>query len=55
MSTITLGVGLAKRVLSVCEMDAPRHVLRRQELKREAFGPQAWPAAGRHRDGDGGV
>lgn len=37
MSTITLGVDLAKRVFSVCEMDAAGHVLRRQELKREAF------------------
>ena len=40
MSTITLGVDLAKRVFSVCEMDAAGHVLRRQELKREAFA--AW-------------
>ena len=37
MSTITLGVDLAKRVFSVCEVDAAGHVLRRQELKREAF------------------
>ncbi|SEI40106.1 IS110 family transposase [Frateuria terrea] len=40
MSTITLGMDLAKRVFSVCEMDAAGHVLRRQELKREAFA--AW-------------
>jgi transposase len=42
MSTITLGVDLAKRVFSVCEMDAAGHVLRRQELKRDAFA--AWLA-----------
>lgn len=40
MSTITLGVDLAKRVFSVCEVDAAGHVLRRQDLKREAFA--AW-------------
>ena len=40
MGTITLGVDLAKRVFSVCEMDGAGHVLRRQELKREAF--SAW-------------
>lgn len=40
MGTITLGVDLAKRVFSVCEMDAAGHVLRRQALKREAFA--AW-------------
>ena len=40
MSTITLGVDLAKRVFSVCEIDATGHVLRRQEFKREAFA--AW-------------
>jgi transposase len=39
MSTITtLGVDLAKQVFSVCEMDGGGHVLRRQELRREAFG-----------------
>jgi transposase len=37
MSTITLGVDLAKSVFSVCEMDAAGHVLRRFDLKREAF------------------
>ena len=42
MGTITLGVDLAKRVFSVCEMDAAGHVLRRQELKRDAFA--AWLA-----------
>jgi len=31
MGTITLSVDLAKRVFSVCEMDAAGHVLRRQE------------------------
>lgn len=40
MGTITLGVDLAKRVFSVCEMDAAGHVLRRQALKRDAFA--AW-------------
>lgn len=40
MGTITLGADLAKRVFSVCEMDAAGHVLRRQELKRDAFA--AW-------------
>ena len=44
MSTITLGVDLAKRVFSVCEMDATGHVLRRQELKRDAFA--AWIESG---------
>ncbi len=33
MSTITLGVDLAKRVISVCAVDSAGHVLRRQELK----------------------
>jgi transposase len=37
MSTITLGVDLAKRVFSVCEMDAAGRVLRRQALNRDAF------------------
>ena len=37
MSTITIGVDLAKSVFSVCEMDGTGHVLRRQDLKREAF------------------
>lgn len=40
MSTITIGVDLAKNVFSACEMDAAGHVLRRQELKRDAFA--AW-------------
>ncbi len=40
MSTITLGVDLAKRVFSVCEMDAAGRVLRWHELRREAFA--AW-------------
>ena len=40
MSTITLGVDLAKRVFSVCEIDATGHVLRRQEFQRDAFA--AW-------------
>ncbi len=37
MSTITIGVDLAKSVFSVCEMDGAGHVLRRQDLKRDAF------------------
>ena len=38
MSTITIGIDLAKSVFSVCEMDAAGHVLRRQDLRREPFG-----------------
>ena len=37
MSTITLGVDLAKSVFSVCEVDDSGHVLRRWDLKRDAF------------------
>ena len=37
MSTITIGVDLAKSVFSVCEMDGRGHVLRRLDLKRDAF------------------
>ncbi len=37
MNTITIGVDLAKSVFSVCEVDGAGHVLRRQDLKREAF------------------
>jgi transposase len=37
MSTITLGVDLAKNVFSVCAMDGAGHVLERREFKREAF------------------
>jgi transposase len=37
MSTITLGVDLAKSVFSVCAMDSAGHVLERREFKREAF------------------
>ena len=37
MSTITLGVDLAKSVFSVCEVDGSGRVLERRELKREAF------------------
>ena len=37
MSTITIGVDLAKCLFSVCEVDAAGHVLRRQDLRREAF------------------
>jgi transposase len=42
MSTITIGVDLAKNVFSVCEVDGNGHVLRRQDLKRDAF--VAWLA-----------
>ena len=37
MSTITIGVDLAKSMFSVCEVDGTGHVLRRQDLKRDAF------------------
>ena len=37
MSTITIGVDLAKSVFSVCEMDGAGRVLRRLDLKRDAF------------------
>jgi hypothetical protein len=37
MSTITLGVDLAKSLFSVCVMDGAGHVLERWEFKREAF------------------
>ena len=37
MSTITIGVDLAKSVFSVCELDGFGHVLRRQDLRREPF------------------
>ena len=38
MSTITIGVDLAKNVFSACEMGGGGHVLRRQDLRREPFG-----------------
>lgn len=37
MNTITIGVDLAKSVFSVCEVDSSGHVLRRLDLKRDAF------------------
>jgi len=37
MSTITVGVDLAKNVFSVCEVDGAGRVLRRCDLKREAL------------------
>ena len=37
MNTITIGVDLAKSVFSVCEVDGSGHVLRRLDLKRDAF------------------
>jgi transposase len=39
MSTITIGVDLAKSVFSACEMDGLGHVVRRKDLRRDAFGP----------------
>ena len=38
MSTISIGVDLAKSVFSVCAMDGAGHVLRPQDPRREAFG-----------------
>ena len=37
MSTITIGVDLAKNVFSVCEVDGVGHVRQRLDLKRDAF------------------
>ena len=37
MSTITIGVDLAKSVFSVCEMDGAGHVRRRLDLKRDVL------------------
>jgi len=37
MSTITMGVDLAKRVFSVCEMTETGHVVGRRDLSRETF------------------
>ena len=37
MSTITIGVDLAKSAFSVCAMDGAGHVLKRLDLKREPF------------------
>ncbi|THD06464.1 IS110 family transposase, partial [Metallibacterium scheffleri] len=37
MSTITMGVDLAKNLFSVCAVDGAGHVQRRQDLGREAF------------------
>ncbi len=37
MSTITIGVDLAKNVFSVCAVDGAGHVLQRLDLKRDAF------------------
>ena len=37
MSTITIGVDLAKSQFSVCAVDVAGHVQRRQDLGREAF------------------
>jgi transposase len=42
MSTITIGVDLAKQVFSVCEVDGAGRVLKRQDLRRDAFA--AWLA-----------
>ncbi|HET7662633.1 MAG TPA: IS110 family transposase [Rhodanobacteraceae bacterium] len=40
MSTITIGVDLAKCMFSTCELDGRGRVLRRRDLKRDAFA--AW-------------
>ncbi len=40
MTTITIGVDLAKTVFSVCEVDASGRVLQRKDLRRDAFA--AW-------------
>jgi hypothetical protein len=37
MSTITLGVDLAKSAFSVREVDGAGHLLRREDLYREVF------------------
>ncbi len=37
MSTITIGVDLAKNVFSTCAVDGGGHILRRLDLKRDAF------------------
>lgn len=37
MSTITIGVDLAKQRFSICEMDGSGRVIRRQDLRRDAF------------------
>ncbi len=37
MSTITTGMDLAQSVFSVCEVDGSGRVLRRQDLRRDAF------------------
>ena len=37
MGTITAGVDLAKNVFSACEVDEAGRVLRRHDLKRDAF------------------
>ncbi len=42
MSTITIGMDLAKHVFSLCGMDGSGRVLRRLDLKRDAFA--AWLA-----------
>ncbi|MGH8115012.1 MAG: IS110 family transposase [Rhodanobacteraceae bacterium] len=42
MSTITIGVDLAKQVFSVCEVDATGRILKRLTLKRDGF--SAWLA-----------
>ena len=42
MSTITIGVDLAKSVFSICEAEASGRVIRRKDLGREAFA--AWLA-----------
>ena len=38
MATITIGVDLAKLVFSICAVDANGRVVKRKELRRDAFG-----------------
>ena len=40
MSTITVGVDLAKNVFSLCEVDGSGRVRQRKDLRRDAFA--AW-------------
>ena len=37
MSTITIGVDLAKQVFSVCSVDSAGRVRERRDLRRDAF------------------
>ena len=48
MSTITMGVDLAKSVFAVCTADAAGRVLPRQEFKRDAFARWLAPVSYTH-------